>query len=298
MKPKLFIGSSTEGLDIAYAIQSQLTNDAECTVWKNAFPLGSYTLSSIIKSAYSSDFGVFVFSPDDISEMRKERFSVARDNVLYELGLFTGQIGSDRCFFVLPDSMPTLPLHRPSDLQGITSGSYEANRSDKDWKSAVGSFCHDVRTLIRQRGLAEEPVHEELRDLAIRFDCCDWIEDSSRRVKQKQDIIDQMISFCKKNTDTVNKRRLSARKKTGWNVLLCAAIQAQPSDSDADLLLALQPAGFTQGVAQATVISTIDMLHNQKKISKPQEFVTWLKKLRTQLPDHLKRIDDLVGRFH
>ena len=46
MKPKLFIGSSTEGLDIAYAIQSQLTNDAECTVWKNAFPLGSYTLSA------------------------------------------------------------------------------------------------------------------------------------------------------------------------------------------------------------------------------------------------------------
>jgi len=61
MKPKLFIGSSSEELRIARAIHTVLSSDAECTVWKDAFPLSSYTLSSIMEAARASDFGVFAF---------------------------------------------------------------------------------------------------------------------------------------------------------------------------------------------------------------------------------------------
>jgi len=32
MKPKIFIGSSVEGINVAYAIQQILTKDAEATV--------------------------------------------------------------------------------------------------------------------------------------------------------------------------------------------------------------------------------------------------------------------------
>lgn len=63
-----------------------------CPVWEHALPIGSNTLSAIMEAARASDFGVFVFSPDDTTDMRGQRFLVARDNVLYELGLFSGHL--------------------------------------------------------------------------------------------------------------------------------------------------------------------------------------------------------------
>jgi hypothetical protein len=294
MKPKLFIGSSKEGLNFANAIHSTLSTDAECTVWKEAFPLGINTLSGIMDAAHASDFAVFVFSPDDITEMRDKTFLVARDNVLYELGLFSGHLTPSRCFFVLPDS---IRIHIPSDLLGITSGIYEANRDDRNWNAAVGPFCDKVRVQIRKLGLAPEAVHEKLRELAIKFECCDWIEDLKSRVKQRVAIVDEMTSFCKNNI--VSKRRLLAQTRTGFNTALCAAIRAHPSSQDVGLILAVKPEGFTRGVAQSTVIRTIDMLEKEKKITKPDapKLTIWLHELRNVHPDDQLRITELVARL-
>ncbi len=50
MKNRLFIGSSKESLDIAYATQQNLSNDAEITVWtQGVFELSASTLDSLIK---------------------------------------------------------------------------------------------------------------------------------------------------------------------------------------------------------------------------------------------------------
>jgi predicted nucleotide-binding protein len=36
-KPKIFIGSSSEGLPVARAIRTELDNDANCVVWNQGF---------------------------------------------------------------------------------------------------------------------------------------------------------------------------------------------------------------------------------------------------------------------
>ncbi|UWH26262.1 nucleotide-binding protein [Aeromonas veronii] len=106
MKPRVFIGSSVEGLNVAYAIQQNLTHDVEPTVWdQDIFDLSKTTIESLMKAVDDSDFGIFVFSPDDIIKMRGGELNSIRDNVIFEFGLFTGRLGRERVFFVKPDGL-------------------------------------------------------------------------------------------------------------------------------------------------------------------------------------------------
>ncbi|WP_170289484.1 TIR domain-containing protein [Brucella pituitosa] len=143
MKPKVFIGSSSEGLSIANAIHSNLTRQAECTVWdKGVFIPSTSTLSSLINTLRTSDFGIFVFSPDDITIMREMTNPTVRDNVIFELGLFIGRLGAERCYFLVPENAGT--MHLPSDLAGITPLVYENNRSDGNLTAALNPACMQI----------------------------------------------------------------------------------------------------------------------------------------------------------
>ncbi|WP_024931149.1 nucleotide-binding protein [Methylophilus sp. OH31] len=159
MKPKIFIGSSREGLDIANAIHANLTRDAECTVWSNGvFQISGSTLYSLINALRNSDFGVFVFSPDDLTIMRGQQNPVVRDNVIFELGLFIGRLGVERCFFITPDHAADLRL--PTDLMGILPGQYEANRHDQNWLAATNPVCMQIRAkLIELKSFQDATVN-------------------------------------------------------------------------------------------------------------------------------------------
>ena len=83
MKPKIFIGSSTEGLPIANAIQQDLDHFADCTVWtQGVFGLSRHPIDSLLDAVRKNDFSVFVFSLDDITTIRDEESSAVRDNVV------------------------------------------------------------------------------------------------------------------------------------------------------------------------------------------------------------------------
>lgn len=146
MKPRIFIGSSTESLNIAYAIQ-ELLPDMEVTVWtQGIFQLSNNILDNLTAALDNIDFGVFVFSPDDLLVIREQRLSSARDNVVFELGLFIGRLGKHRSFFVIPKDRSD--FHLPSDLLGINPATFDPNRQDKNLRAALGPACNQIRTAV------------------------------------------------------------------------------------------------------------------------------------------------------
>jgi CAP12/Pycsar effector protein, TIR domain len=150
-RPRLFIGSSKESLSYAYAIQQNLEDDAEVTVWRQGiFKLTKTSLESLIKGLDRSDFAVFVFAPNDALRLRKQNYSAVRDNVTFELGLSIGKLGPHRTFIVVPKDSKNLRI--PTDLAGITPGRFDPNRNDKNLEAAFGPFCSQVRGEIRHRG--------------------------------------------------------------------------------------------------------------------------------------------------
>jgi tetratricopeptide (TPR) repeat protein len=154
MKPKIFIGSSVEGLSVAYAIQQNLNHDAESTVWdQGVFDLSKTSIESLDETLVKMDYGVFVFSADDITIMRGNESPAVRDNVLFELGLFIGKLGRERVFFVIPDGSS---IHIATDLLGVTPGKYNPNREDGSLQAATGPVCNQIREKIKKLGIIRE----------------------------------------------------------------------------------------------------------------------------------------------
>lgn len=150
-KPNVFIGSSVEGLNVAYAVQQNLMHEAEVTVWdQGVFELSRTTMESLTKVLSESDFAVFVFSPDDLVRIRDLTSPAVRDNVLFEFGLFIGRLGRDRVFFLLPTGGD---LHLPTDLLGVTPGRYESSRADGSMQAATGAVSHQIRLQMKGLGL-------------------------------------------------------------------------------------------------------------------------------------------------
>ena len=157
MKPRLFIASSVEGLDVAYAVQENLEYEFEVTVWpQGVFQLSKTAIASLISVMRSFDGAVFVFSPDDTAVIRGKEQPVVRDNVLFELGLFIGNLGPEKCFVLKPRTFSE--LHFPSDLLGLTPSSYDSDRSDRNMTAAVGPACYKIRKALQPVSAPSTPV--------------------------------------------------------------------------------------------------------------------------------------------
>jgi hypothetical protein len=149
MKPRLFIGSSTENLEVARAIEDQLRNDADCNIWdQDIFNLSSATLTDLLAALDNSDFGVFVLSGDDKVLSRGQELVSPRDNVVFELGLFMGRLGPNRTFIVRPQRVVNLKWL--SDLAGISAALYDQDRIANEPQAAVGPACNQIRRHINK----------------------------------------------------------------------------------------------------------------------------------------------------
>jgi hypothetical protein len=152
LKPSLFIGSSTPGLEYASAIRYWLEADVEVTVWNDgAFSLGTTLIEGLISAVQRYDFAALVLTPDDLLAQGDIQTMGPRDNVIFELGLFMGRLGRDRTFMVRPANTD---LKIPSDLAGVLSATYQWPRADNNYRSAVASACTRIKEQIRNLGLS------------------------------------------------------------------------------------------------------------------------------------------------
>jgi predicted nucleotide-binding protein with TIR-like domain/nucleotide-binding STING sensor domain-containing protein len=119
--PRVFIGSSTEALDLAHRIGEGLGGgkELEVKVWdQNVLQPGEMLLEGLLRLVNLFDFVILLLSADDIIESRKERESVPRDNVVFELGMFMGALGRRRALPIILED-PESPLKLPTDLAGL-----------------------------------------------------------------------------------------------------------------------------------------------------------------------------------
>jgi hypothetical protein len=179
-KPALFIGSSTEGLDLARAIRGEVSDIAEITLWRDIEVLGETFLESLLKSMEEYDFAVLAVTPDDFVVSRGSEALAPRDNVMFELGLFISRLGRLRTFLVY-DSTKDIKI--PSDLKGITFALFDGNRSDGNLSAAVAPACDKIRKSIRREGLFPA---REARQLAR---AAGLVEGTSERLAQLVELL-------------------------------------------------------------------------------------------------------------
>jgi hypothetical protein len=171
-KPVVFIGSSTEGDKIAYAIQENLENDCDIYVWtQGVFELGSSYLESLINELDKADFAILVLTEDDITISRNQQTVSPRDNVLFELGLFMGRLGRNRSFFVY-DKNKNIKI--PSDLSGISGAAFTMQQSG-NLKASLGAACNKIRNSLVKTGLRVMIDAAEINTYNKRLDFCNKI---------------------------------------------------------------------------------------------------------------------------
>ncbi len=120
-KRKIFIGCSSESIELAESAKQILEDEFEVTIWnesiyeKSVFKLNKSFLDSLLKASLKFDFGILIGTPDDQVIYRNNVVLNPRDNILFELGLFMGRLGISKSAFIVEETVNVL-----SDLKGIT----------------------------------------------------------------------------------------------------------------------------------------------------------------------------------
>lgn len=163
-KPTIFIASSVEHVDHAEAVQVLLDYEAVPVVWsQGVFTPSRTTLADLLDTAKKVDFAAFVFAPDDVVTMRKSDVLAVRDNVIFELGVFIGVLGAERCFILTPRDVDR--LHLPTDLLGVNPVDYDGSR--ENLQAALGSACTRLKTAMRTHGPRRVKVPEDSQGAGV-----------------------------------------------------------------------------------------------------------------------------------
>ena len=118
LRSKVFIASSGAALELAKQLRAQFDpKTCEGKLWTEVSQqaAGKSIFTMLKEAAEEYDFAVIILTKDDIMVCKAGDTPKARDNCVFEAGLFMGVIGQDRCFLLSSVEESNLP----SDLGGI-----------------------------------------------------------------------------------------------------------------------------------------------------------------------------------
>jgi Predicted nucleotide-binding protein containing TIR-like domain len=120
VKSKIFVASSGRTLVLADKLRDELnTQFSKVTLWDEASRARpGLTVIEWLESLQNQyDFAIILLTKDDLLSLKDHQTLKARDNCIFEAGLFMSALGRKRCFLVNSVNQNDLP----SDLAGIIS---------------------------------------------------------------------------------------------------------------------------------------------------------------------------------
>lgn len=142
LKPKIFIGSSKAGYEVAEKVKACLSDVGDCFLWQDegVWETNKSTFDNLLRMASYFDFGVFVATSDDVTLTNDKIVIEPRDNVILEMALFLGALGKDKSFLFVEEG-----IKLPSDFNGI----YMPRFKQEDQKT-IEIGCREFQTKITE----------------------------------------------------------------------------------------------------------------------------------------------------
>ena len=155
VKPKLFLGFSSEEEFLAEYFIDALRDVATVVPWKDDEYLNTpmqSTLEALMEATIKYDYGLFLFTPDDLIKSRGKTARTTRDNVIFEFGLFLGKLGRERVFAVKrKDADPEKKVKDISDLAGYNIPGFTQTRDVDEMRQSVRTAVRGIRKLIQEQ---------------------------------------------------------------------------------------------------------------------------------------------------
>jgi predicted nucleotide-binding protein len=178
---QIFVASSSEQVKVAEKVATEITKAAgewkegpvmQVDVWnKNIFDFSRSYIESLEKQLDLADFAIIILTADDTGKVRENTVNLPRDNVIYELGLFTGRLGRNRCFLFVDGESET---QIASDLSGVKSVVfYKGNGSSSSAKPGLSAQVKAVLNQMLELNVRYKlsPAARTERDQQWRFAC-------------------------------------------------------------------------------------------------------------------------------
>lgn len=240
LKPRIFIGSSSEGLRIAGFVKQQMSDWAECTIWnEKVFRFNKSYFETLTNIINFFDYGIVVVTGDDFTQSRDKVFDAPRDNVIFEFGLFLGRLGRSKVFFLRQEGSKI-----PSDLLGISLPVFPV-KAGAARNKALREICDQIKDELQKRNETFELGLLPSVSLAygyfnnfIRRTCDRLLEDKKIVIEGNdmpfRDFIFRVL-IPKDLSDDMYDKVKSERSQRGWKPIKVDAGGLRPYDFHVDL---------------------------------------------------------------
>jgi len=147
----VFVASSSEGLELARQVrlflQRELGDLGTVQLWPDAFEPGQTTIEDLERAIIDHDFAVVILTADDMSKVRTVEQPSPRDNLIFELGLFTAGLGRDR---TSAWTARGIDIKLPSDIAGVARVTFDNTDGSRD--CSLQRACIELAHRMRKKG--------------------------------------------------------------------------------------------------------------------------------------------------